>query len=82
MLEGSREAPVLARESAKSLPGREECPGIHCKWINLDWDKELRRDCVLDRDLGVKYGRGVERVDRTDRESEKRVIDVKLHVLE
>ena len=24
ILEGSREAPALARESAKSLPGREE----------------------------------------------------------
>ena len=24
ILEGSREAPTLARESAKSLPGREE----------------------------------------------------------
>ena len=24
MLEGSREAPILAKESTKSLPGREE----------------------------------------------------------
>ena len=79
MLEGSREAPALARESAKSLHGRES--GIHCRWTTLDWDKELRRNCVLDRDLGVKYGRGEERVDRTDKESEKRVIDSKLHVL-
>ena len=56
--EGSREAPALAKESAKSLPGREEWPGIQCRWTTLDWDRELRRDCVLNRDLGVKYGRG------------------------
>ena len=34
------------------------------------------------RDLGVKYGKGAERVDRTDRESKNKVIDSKAHVLE
>ena len=42
----------------------------------------LRRDCVSDRDSGVKYGRGAERVDKTDRESENMVMDSKLNVLE
>ena len=45
-------------------------------------DRKLRRDWVSDRDLGVKYGRGAERVDKTDKESENRMIDSKLHVLE
>ena len=29
----------------------------------------------------VKYGRGAERVDKTDKESEHRVMESKLHVL-
>ena len=47
----------------------------------MDLDRELRRDWVSDRDLGVKYGRGAERVDKTDKNSENRVMDSKLHVL-
>ena len=37
---------------------------MHCKWTSLDLDRELRRDWVLDRDLGVKYGRGQRRLIR------------------
>ena len=75
-MEGLRDAPTLARESIKSLPGREAWPGIHYKWITLVLDRELRRDWVSDRDLGLKYGRGAERVDKTDKESENKVIDL------
>ena len=60
MFEGSSEAPILARKSAKSLPGKKEGPGIHYKGTTLDLDRELRRDWVSDRDLRVKYGRGIE----------------------
>ena len=37
---------------------------------------------MSDRDLGVKYSRRAERVEKTDKESENKVIDSKLHVLE
>ena len=36
---------------------------------------------MSERDSGVKYGKGTERVTRTDRESENKVIDSKAHVL-
>ena len=39
MLEGSREAPALARESAKSLLGREESPvsiADGLPWIGIE----------------------------------------------
>ena len=34
--EGTSRAPRLASSSAKSLPGRNECPGIHCSLIELE----------------------------------------------
>ena len=37
-----REAPCRANESARSLPGMSECPGIHCKWISFDSEREDR----------------------------------------
>ena len=37
----------------------------------------MRRDWVSVRDLGIKYGKGAERVVRTERESENKVTDLK-----
>ena len=34
------------------------------------------------RDLWVEYGKGAKRVDKTDRESENKVIDSKAHASE
>ena len=69
--EGVSSAPHLARSSAASFPGRNECPGTHCS--PKEQKERENSSCQICQRVGDKRKDGGEdRVARTERESDRR----------
>ena len=72
--EGTSSAPRLASSSAASFPGRNECPETHCSLIEQESEDSSYQICH--RASGKRRDGGEDRVVKTERESDRKRIEV------